>query len=124
MLTVPNSWQVRKTEVWKVSVPEGKAQDLLWGSETNSGRRCLAALATDNNQARKRNPNPNFLVQISSGRVGVFHVNGVGAKKVRYVLRISGKRNSLAGYPGTFARIFLGCPKSLRKNRLCSILAP
>ena len=32
-------------------------------------------------QARKRNPNQNFWVRISSGGVGVFHVRGLGAKK-------------------------------------------
>ena len=31
-------------------------------------------------QARKRNPNPNFLVRISSAGVGVFHVKGWGPK--------------------------------------------
>ena len=31
-------------------------------------------------QARKRNPNPNFWVRISSSGVGVFHVKGWGPK--------------------------------------------
>ena len=31
-------------------------------------------------QGRKRNPNPNFLVRIFSGGVGVFHVKGWGPK--------------------------------------------
>ena len=50
-------------------------------------------------QGRKRNLNPNFLVWISLGGVGVFHVKGWGPK-VRYVLRNPGKPNFLAGYPG------------------------
>ena len=32
-------------------------------------------------QSRGKSKNPNFLVQISSGGVGLFHVKGVGAKK-------------------------------------------
>ena len=43
-------------------------------------------LACRENQARKRKPNPNFWVRISSGGVGVFHVKG-GGRKVRYVPR-------------------------------------
>ena len=35
---------------------------------------------TINIQVRKRNPNPNFLVRISSDGVGVFHVKGWGPK--------------------------------------------
>ena len=38
----------------------------------------LAGKVTD--QGRKRNPNPNCLVRISSGGVGVFHVKGWGPK--------------------------------------------
>ena len=34
-------------------------------------------------QARKRNQNPNFVVRISSGGLGVFHMKGLG-QKVRY----------------------------------------
>ena len=72
---------------------------------------------------KKKNPNQNFLVRISSGGVGVFHVRG-GRQKVRYVLRNPGKANFLAGYPGICAGIYRGCPKGLRKKGLCSILVP
>ena len=50
-------------------------------------------------QGRKRNPNPNFLIRISSGGVGVFRVKAWGPK-VRYVLRNPGKPNFLVGYSG------------------------
>ena len=63
-------------------------------------------------QGRKRNPNPNFLVRISSGGMGVFHVKGWGAKKVWYALRNPGKPNFLVGYPG----ILVGPAKSEKKN--------
>ena len=51
---------------------------------------------------KKRNPNPNPMVRISSGGVWVFHVNGWGGK-VRHVPRKPGKPNFLAGYPGQFS---------------------
>ena len=67
--------------------------------------------------------NPNFWVRISSGGVGVFHVKGWGPK-VRYVPRNPGKPNFRAGYPGIFAGMSRGCPKSSRKGALCSIFVP
>ena len=52
-------------------------------------------------QARKRNPNPNFLVRISSGRVEVFHVKGGMSFETQqnqtFWRDISGV---LVGYPG------------------------
>ena len=47
-----------------------------------------------------------------------------GGQKVRYVLRSPRKPNFLTGYPGISAVISQGCPKSLRKKGLCSILVP
>ena len=72
-------------------------------------------------QGRKRNPNPNFLVRIFSGGVGVFHVNGWGPKSS---IRPSkpGKSNFLGGISRDFAGMSRKCPKSLRKKCLCSIL--
>ena len=72
-------------------------------------------------QARKKNPNPNFLVRIFSSGVGVFHMNGWGPKSS---IRPSkpGKSNFLGGISRDFAGISRGCPKSLRKKKsLCSI---
>ena len=66
--------------------------------------------ARRNIQARKRNPNPNFLVRISSGGVGVFHVKG-GGQQVRYVLRNPGKPNLFVAWPG----ILPGYPGGARK---------
>ena len=74
---------------------------------------------------RKRNPNPNFLVWISSGGAGVFHVKGwvpkssVCASKPRETRLFGGISGMLPGYPAK-------SPKSLRKikKQLCSILVP
>ena len=63
-------------------------------------------------QARKRNPNPNFWVRISSSEVGVFHVKGRGPK-VRYGPRNQENQTLLAGYPG----ILPGYPGGARKVR-------
>ena len=66
-------------------------------------------------QARKRNPNPNFLIRIFSGGVGVFRVNGWGPKSS---IRPSkpGKSNFLGRISRDFAGISRNRPKSLRKN--------
>ena len=75
-------------------------------------------------QARKSNPNPNFLVRISSGRVGVFHVKGWGPKSSVCPSKPRETKLFFGGYPGTFAGISRGCPKSLRKKSLCLTLVP
>ena len=49
---------------------------------------------------------------------------GVGGQKVRHLSRNPGKQNFWAGYPGIFAGISQGHPKSLRKKKLCSIFGP
>ena len=74
-------------------------------------------------QGGEKNPNPNFLVRIFSGGVGVFHVNGWGPKSS---IRPSkpGKSNFLGGISRDFAGISRGRPKSLRKKSLCSISVP
>ena len=78
---------------------------------------CPARKAEPENycQARKKNPNPNFLVRIFSSGVGVFHMNGWGPKSS---IRPSkpGKSNFLGGISRDFAGISRGCPKSLRKK--------
>ena len=74
-------------------------------------------------RARKRNPNPNFLVRIFSSGVGVFHVNGWGPKSSICPSK-SGKSQFLGGISRDFAGISRGCPKSLRKKGLCSISVP
>ena len=59
-------------------------KDLLhiwsWSSDKSSSSLVIRDEPLD--QGRKRNPNPNFWVRISSGGVGVFHVKGWGAKKL------------------------------------------
>ena len=60
----------------------------------------------DEDQARKRNPNLNFLVQIFSGGVGVFHVKGWGPKSSVCPSKpgkpnfFGGISRDLPGYPG------------------------
>ena len=73
-------------------------------------------------QGRTRNPNPNFLVQISSGGVGVFHVKG--RQKVRHVPRSQGKTNFLAGYPGILPGYPGGARKVRGKNVCVQFLSP
>ena len=67
-------------------------------------------------QARERNLNPNFLVRISAGGMGVFHVKGWGPKSS--VCPSKPRDTKLFG--GTsrdFAGISQGRPESLRKKK-------
>ena len=50
-------------------------------------------------------------------------MKGWGPKSSVMSFETQGK-NFLAGYPGIFAGISRGHPKSLRENSLCSILVP
>ena len=91
-------------------------QSLDWVHDALSSR-------SDENQARKRSTNANFWVRISSGGVGVFHVKGWGptssvcSSKPR-------ETKCFGGISWDFAGICWGCPKSLSKKSLCSILFP
>ena len=67
------------------------------------------------NQARKRNPNPNFLVRIFSGGVRVFHLKGWGPKSSVCPSK-PGKLNFFGGISRDFAGISRRRPKSLRKK--------
>ena len=62
-------------------------------------------------QARKRNPNLNFLIQIFSGGVGVSHVEGWGPKSSVCPSK-SGKPNFFGGISRDFAGISQRRPKS------------
>ena len=75
------------------------------------------------NQGRKTNPNPNFCVRIFSVGVGVFHVKGWGLKGSVCPSK-PGKPNFFGGISRDFAGISWRCPKSLRKQSLCSIFVP
>ena len=69
-------------------------------------------------EARKPNPNPNFLVRMSSGGVGVFHMKGRGGRKSSVCPSKPGKSNAFGGISRDFAGISRGCPKSLREKRV------
>ena len=73
--------------------------------------------------ARKKNPNPNFLVRIFSGGVGVFHVKGWGPKSSVCPSKPR-ESNFFGGISRDFAGISRKRPKSLRKKCLGSFLVP
>ena len=68
---------------------------------------CETCSETCNFQARKTNPNPNSLVRMFSGGVGVFHLKGWGPKSS--VCPSKRRKTKL------FAGISRGHPKNLRK---------
>ena len=69
-------------------------------------------------KGRKRNPNPNVLVRICSGGVGVFHVKGWGSKSSVCPSK-PGKSNFFGGISRDFAGISRDFgPKSLRKKKV------
>ena len=73
-----------------------------------------------NSQGRRKNPNPNCLVRIFSGGVGVFHVKGWGPKSSGCPSKP--RETKLSGrISRDFAGISRGHPKSLRRKSLCSI---
>ena len=74
-------------------------------------------------QGRKRYPNPNVLVRIFSGGVGVFRVNGWGPKSSVPPSK-PGKSNFSGGISRDFAGVSRRCPKSLRKKVCVQFLAP
>ena len=68
-------------------------------------------------QARRRNPNPNFLVRIIFGWGGGPPREGVGAKKFGTSFETQANqtfRRDISGFVG----LSRGCPKSLRKKKL------
>ena len=67
-------------------------------------------------QGRKTKPNPNFLVRISSGGVGVFHVKGWGPKSS--VCPSKHRETKLFGWISRdFARDILGVPEKFEKKK-------
>ena len=74
-------------------------------------------------QGRKRNPNPNFLVQASSGRAGVFQVKGWGPKSSVCPSK-PWQTKLFGGISRDSCRVFRGCPTSLRKKVCVWFLSP
>ena len=66
-------------------------------------------------QARKRNPNLNFLVRIFSGGVGVFHVKG-WVPKSSVCPSKPGKSDFFGGISRDFAGISGRCPEKFEKK--------
>ena len=69
---------------------------------------------------KKKDPNPNFLVWMSSGGVGVFDVKGVGAKSSICPLK-SRETKLFGGISRDFARDIPRAPEKFEKKCLCSI---
>ena len=67
------------------------------------------------NSGKKKEPNPNFLVRMSSGGGGLPR-EGVGQKSSVCHSKPRETKHFWAGYPGIFGGMSPGCPKSLRKH--------
>ena len=104
---------------------EAKCQPMgtIWGSDTKveagagpaPRARKPGQSAHAESQARKRNPNLNFLVRIFSGGTGVFHMKGWGPKSSVCPSK-PGKSNFFGGISRDFAGISRRRLKSLRKK--------
>ena len=68
------------------------------------------------NQGRKNNPNTNFLVRISSGGVGVFHVKGWGSKSSVCPSK-SRETKVFGGMSQDFGGISWGAPEKFEKKK-------
>ena len=79
--------------------------------------------AQHESQARKRNPNPNFLVRTSSSGVGFFHVKGWGPKSSVCPSK-PWETKLFGGISPDFCRDIPGAPEKFEKKSLCSISAP
>ena len=88
-------------------------------SRPNSKRRFETAVYS---QARETNPNPNFLVRISSGGVGVFYVKGWGPKSSVCPSKPR-ETKLLGGISRDSCRDILGSSEKFEK-KLCSFFVP
>ena len=70
-------------------------------------------------QGRKRNPNPNLLVRMSSGWGGGLSGEGVGAKKFDMSFEARGNQTFWRDIPGFWPPGGAPCTKSLRTKSLC-----
>ena len=69
-------------------------------------------------EGRKRNPNPNFLVRISSSGVGVFHVNERGPKSSACPSKPRETKLFRRDITG-FCRDIPGVPEQFEKKEVC-----
>ena len=108
---------------WEKESRGQKPKSLKKVSKKSPGARSQKSKKKSRKRSEKSKKNPNFLVRIFSGGVGVFHVNGWGPKSS---IRPSkpAKSNFLGGISRDFAGISRGRPKSLRKKSLGSIFVP
>ena len=74
-------------------------------------------------QGRKRNPKPNFLVQISAGGVGVFHVTGGEAKSLACPLKPR-ETSLFGGISRDFCREIPGVPQKFEKKTCVQFSSP
>ena len=94
------------------------------GSYPQATDKSFFFLSQAQHESGKQNePKPKLLVRISSGRVGLQNVKGWGLKSSVCPSK-PGNQTFWAGYPGIFAGMSRGCPKSLRTKSLCSIFCP
>ena len=89
--------------MWSVSIVRWNLRPVIFGVE------CRVS-------GKKRNPNPNFLVRMSSGGVGVFHVKGWGPKSS--VCPSKPRETKLfGGISGLFAWDIPGVPEKFEKEK-------
>ena len=113
--------KTRHPDLWRgffVPVPSAHIGPVFCGSPPK-----LQGGRTASLQGKKRNPNPNFLIQIFSGRVGVFHVKGWGPKSSVCPSKPRETKLFRRDIP-RFCLDIPGVPEKFEKKSLCSILVP
>ena len=92
-------------------------QLLRWPDSRESANRSAGPRESlDYHQARKKNPNPKFLVRIFFSGVGVFHGERVGAKKFDTSLETREIKLFGRDIPG-FCRDIPGAPEKFEKKK-------
>ena len=86
---------------------------------------CTVVCKSANTQVSKRNSDPNFLVRISSGGVGVFHVKGWGPNTfgMSFETQVHVTGRVWRDIPGYRWRDIPGVPEKFER-KMCSIFGP